>query len=61
MDPPERWIALNHLVAVNDVLGQKDRVALTARATHVPTAEALELEMAFLEYWLKDRPTKSTP
>jgi hypothetical protein len=31
---------------------------LTARKTHVPTAEALELELAFLEYWLKHVPPK---
>jgi len=52
-DPPRNWVALNHLVALNEVLGYKHRVALTARPTHVPTAEALELELAFLEYWLK--------
>lgn len=52
-DPPENWRALNHLVAVNDLLSYKDRVAMTARPTHVPTAEALELELTFLEYWLK--------
>jgi dienelactone hydrolase len=52
-DPPKNWQALNHLVAVNTVLGQKNRVFLTARKTHVPTAEALELELAFLEYFLK--------
>lgn len=52
-DPPRNWIALNHLIAVNELLGQRNRVALTARPTHVPTSEALELELAFLEYWLK--------
>jgi hypothetical protein len=26
---------------------------MTARPTHVPTADALELELTFLEYWLK--------
>ncbi len=52
-DPPKNWLALNHLVAVNKVLGQKYRVALSARKTHIPTAEALELELAFLEYFLK--------
>jgi dienelactone hydrolase len=52
-DPPRNWIALNHLVAVNELLGYKQRVALTARATHVPTGEALELELGFLEYFLK--------
>ncbi len=52
-DPPRNWVALNHLVAVNELLGQKQRVALTARQGHIPTPEALELELAFLEYWLK--------
>ncbi len=52
-DPPKNWLALNHLVAVNNVLGHKDRALLTARSTHIPTAAALELELAFLEYFLK--------
>jgi hypothetical protein len=52
-DPPRNWRALNHLVAVNKLLGHEDRVAMTARPTHVPTAEALELELDFLEYWLR--------
>lgn len=52
-DPPRNWQALNHLVSVNNLLGHQNRVALTARKTHVPTPEALELELAFLEYWLK--------
>lgn len=52
-DPPRNWQPLQHLIAVNDLLGVKDRVALTARKTHVPTQEALELELAWLEYWLK--------
>jgi gamma-glutamyltranspeptidase/glutathione hydrolase len=55
-DPPRNWRALNHLVAVNNLLGHKDRAFLTARKTHVPTAEALELELAFLEYFLKYAP-----
>lgn len=52
-DPPRNWRALNHLIAVNKLLGFENRVALTARATHVPTAEALDIELAWLEYWLK--------
>lgn len=52
-DPPRNWIALQHLLDVNRVLGFEQRVAMTARATHVPTAAALELELDFLEYWLK--------
>ena len=61
-DPPKNWQALNHLVAVNSLLGHKNRAFLTARKTHVPTAEALELELTFLEYFLKvvpgDRPSE---
>lgn len=61
-DPPRNWQALNHLVAVNTLLGHKNRAFLTVRKTHVPTAEALELELTFLEYFLKhapqDKPTK---
>jgi dienelactone hydrolase len=52
-DPPQNWRALNHLLAVNKLLGHTDRVALTERQGHIPTPEALELELAWLEYWLK--------
>lgn len=56
-DPPKNWIALNHLVEVNKLLGHKNRAFLTARKTHIPTAEALEQELAFLEYHLKHQPS----
>lgn len=52
-DPPANWRALNHLREVNRVLGLENRVAMTARRGHIPTPEALELELNFLEYWLK--------
>jgi len=52
-DPPRNWVALNHLVEINRLLGHPNRAALTARKGHIPTPEALELELAFLEYWLK--------
>lgn len=56
-DPPRNWLALNHLVSVNKLLGQTQRAAMTARTGHIPTPEALELELDFLEYWLKkERP-----
>lgn len=51
-DPPQNWRALNHLVEINKLLGHENRAAMTARKSHVPTAEALEVELAFLEYWL---------
>ncbi len=59
-DPPRNWQALNHLVAVNALLGHKNRAFLTARKTHVPTPEALELELTFLEYFLKHAPADRT-
>jgi hypothetical protein len=52
-DPPRNWQPLQHLIAVNQLLGHEGRVAMTARKSHVPTAEALQVELAFLEYWLK--------
>src|SRR5262245_28065586 len=55
-DPPKNWLALNHLVSVNKVLGHKDRAFLTARKVHIPTSAALEPELDFLEYWLKHAP-----
>lgn len=54
-DPPRNWQALNHLIAVNRLLDYEGRVAMTARAPHLPTPEALAQELDFLEYWLKQR------
>jgi tetratricopeptide (TPR) repeat protein len=53
-DPPRNWQALNHLVAVNELLGYRHHAALTSRQGHIPTPAALEVELAFLEFWLKD-------
>jgi hypothetical protein len=47
-----RWQALNHAVAVNRLLGHENRVALTSRPTHQPTAESNELAYLFLEHFL---------
>ncbi|QEH35942.1 Alpha/beta hydrolase family protein [Aquisphaera giovannonii] len=52
-DPPERWRALNHAVAVNRLLGQAHRVAMTNRAGHDPTEESNEQIYRFLEHVLK--------
>lgn len=52
-DPPQRWKALNHVVAVNDLLGYKDRVAMTNRNGHTPTPESNELIYLFFETRLK--------
>jgi hypothetical protein len=52
-DPPERWKALNHAVAVNRLLGQTERVAMTNRAGHAPTPESNEQIYRFLDHALK--------
>jgi hypothetical protein len=54
-DPPARWRALNHTVAVNKLLGYEGRVAMTNRKTHDPTAESNEQIYAFFEHFLRPR------
>lgn len=52
-DPPDRWRALNYAVAVNKLLGQAGRVAMTNRPGHDPTEESNEQIDLFLEHVLK--------
>lgn len=51
-DRPSRWIALNHAVAVNRLLGQTNRVAMTSRKEHSPDEESNARLYAFFEYFL---------
>ena len=52
-DGPSRWLALNHTVAVNRLLGFEHRVAMTNRRDHPPTAESNEAIYLFFEHFLK--------
>jgi hypothetical protein len=52
-DTPERWQALNHAIAVNRLLGAENRVAMTNRKGHSPTAESNEQIYRFFEHFLK--------
>ncbi len=52
-DPPKRWKALNHTFAVNRLLGYTDRVAMTNRDSHEPTAESNAQIYLFFEHFLK--------
>jgi dienelactone hydrolase len=52
-DPVERWKALNHAVAVNELLGYPDRVFMTNRPAHSPTEESNEQLYKFFDYFLK--------
>lgn len=51
-DPPERWRALNHAVAVNQLLGFTNRVGMSNRPTHDPTPESNAQLVAFFEHFL---------
>jgi hypothetical protein len=54
-DPPARWQALNHSVAVNRLLGCERRVAMSNRPTHDPTEESNELLYRFFAWFLQPR------
>ena len=58
-DPPERWRALAHTVAVNKLLGFSDRVAMTNRPDHPPTAESNLQIVAFFEHFIGPGALKS--
>lgn len=51
-DTPEQWKALNHSIAVNQLLGKKNRVAMTNRPKHDPTVESNEHIYQFFEHFL---------
>jgi len=52
-DTGKRWIPLNHTIAVNTLLGFKNRVAMDNRPDHSPTSESNEKAYLFFEYFLK--------
>lgn len=51
-DPPKRWTALNHIIAVNHLLGAENRVAMTNREKHEPNPESNAVIYRFFEHWL---------
>ena len=52
-DPPDRWIPLNSTIAVNNLLGYKNRVAMSNRPLHDPNLESNEIIYSFFEFFLK--------
>jgi dienelactone hydrolase len=52
-DQTARWVALNHAVAVNRMLGFTNRVAMTNRKEHSPDEESNARLYAFFEHFLK--------
>lgn len=60
-DPPERWVALNHAVAVNRLLGFTNRVGMSNRSTHGPTVESNAQLMAYFEHFLSEQTSTPAP
>ena len=56
-DLPRRWVPLNHTIKVNRFLGYSNRVAMTNRPAHSPTAESNAQIFAFFEHFLQKQPT----
>jgi hypothetical protein len=52
-DPVERWNALNRVNEVYNLLGMSNRIALTSRKHHDPTAESNEQIYEFFNRFLK--------
>jgi hypothetical protein len=52
-DPPERWRALHHLLAIHRLLGTSNRVAYSSRPTHDPTPKSNDQLYAFFEHFLR--------
>ena len=55
-DPPSRWTALNHTLALNHFLGFAGRVAMTSRQHHDPNEQSNAQLYAFFERFLKNSP-----
>lgn len=51
-DPVERWIPLNHSIAVNQLLGYKGRVAMSNRKEHSPDENSNKIIGSFFTYYL---------
>lgn len=51
-DPPHRWHALNRTIEVNNLLGLKNRVAMTNRPKHSPNKESNEVIYQFFVHFL---------
>ncbi|MCA9068857.1 MAG: dienelactone hydrolase family protein, partial [Planctomycetaceae bacterium] len=53
VDPPARWVALNHLIEINQLLGKEHRVGMTNRPNHSPNTESNAVIYAFFEHFLR--------
>lgn len=60
-DPPERWLALNHSIDVNRVLGHEHRVGMTNRPEHSPNEESNDVIYRFFEHFLQTSSARLSP
>ncbi len=54
-DRPAHWTALNRSIRLNELLGAKNRVAMTMRNGHTPTAESNSQVYAFFDHHLRGK------
>lgn len=54
-DPPSRWLALNHIIDVYQLLGATNRVAMSNRSSHSPDALSMRQICDFFTYFLFDK------
>lgn len=52
-DPRERWIPLNHSIAVSKLYGLDHRVGMSNRQNHDPTEASNDIMYTFFEYFLE--------
>ena len=57
-DTEERWIPLNHSIAVNRLLGYSNRVAMSNREKHDPNEDSNEILCTFFTYYLNNKINK---
>lgn len=57
-DPVERWRPLQHLIAINRLLGHSHRVAMTNRPEHDPNPESNAILVSFFVNFLRERPSR---
>ncbi len=58
-DTEQRWVPLNHTIAVNRVLGYEQRVGMTNRAEHAPNEQSNARIYDFFTHFL--RPSEARP
>ncbi|MEX1212523.1 MAG: prolyl oligopeptidase family serine peptidase [Balneolaceae bacterium] len=59
-DTPDRWVALNHTIAVNRLLGYEGRVGMSNRPDHSPNEASNRILVDFFDYFLMEKGIQRT-